>query len=164
MIMDSKTPHKVPAISTSEDSQDARQSLALGNKKTSIRSEETTTNDKDESRDMGETHRVAHKPTMDRDSMDLSNDDKNVPCSVAAASLSLKSPPQRRVSLACILPSHRHAQSLLRAYQDHQPLATSYGSVEQVPLEHHVVLGVQRDDNAWKFRPLALVDGKHVGQ
>ena len=91
MIMDSKTTHKVPAISTSEDSQDARQSSTLANKKTSIRSKKMTANDNDESRDMGETRRVAHKPTMDRDSMDLSYHDKNVPCSVAAAALSLKS-------------------------------------------------------------------------
>lgn len=92
MIMESKAPHKVPAISTSEDSQEVQQppsssdyrSTATGSKS------EIQHADKDESRDMGETHRVMHKRTTDRDGMNPSSEQKIMPCSVAVAGASLQ--------------------------------------------------------------------------
>lgn len=78
MIMEAKAAHKVPAISTSEDSQEIQQQSSST---TYGRSASTTSKDDvavqeqqdDESRDNGETRRVLHdKPTTNRDGMELS--------------------------------------------------------------------------------------------
>jgi hypothetical protein len=83
MIMEAKAAHKVPAISTSEDSQEIQQpSPSLS---TTCRGTPTTNKkdndaaqqqqDDDESRDISETRRVVHhKPTMNRDGMELAFD------------------------------------------------------------------------------------------
>ena len=38
------------------------------------------------------------------------------------------------------------------------------GRIKQVPLEHHVVAGVENHDDGGVFAALALVDGAGVGQ
>lgn len=82
MIMESKTPHKVPAISTSEDSQETRHSPSSLNYRNGSTTENKTESnhsvaDKDESRDMGETRRVVYKPAMHRDNMSPSSSESN---------------------------------------------------------------------------------------
>lgn len=91
MIMESKTPHKVPAISTSEDSQETRHSPSSLNYRNGSTTENKTESnhsvaDKDESRDMGETRRVVYKPEMYRDDMSpSSSESKDMPGSIAVA-------------------------------------------------------------------------------
>jgi hypothetical protein len=47
--------------------------------------------------------------------------------------------------------------------QHHEALATRDSRVEQVPLQHGVVLGQDRDDDRGVFGPLALVDCRSIG-
>jgi hypothetical protein len=49
-------------------------------------------------------------------------------------------------------------------YQHHQALAACDAGVEQVPLQHGVVLGQHRDDDRGILGPLALVDGRGIGR
>src|SRR5271166_6110175 len=51
----------------------------------------------------------------------------------------------------------------LLADQDHEPLAAGEAWVEEISLQHWVVLGHNRDDHRGIFRALALVDGGGVG-
>ena len=60
-----------------------------------------------------------------------------------------------------VLHGDRH-RSLL-ADEHHQPLAARHAGVEEVPLQHGVVLGHERDDHAWILGALALVDRRGVG-
>jgi transposase-like protein len=53
---------------------------------------------------------------------------------------------------------------LLLADQHDEPLAAGDAGVEQVPLQHGVVLGQDRDDDGGIFRPLALVDRRGIGR
>ena len=47
---------------------------------------------------------------------------------------------------------------------DHdQFLASRYASVEQISLQHRVMLGHDRDHYGGIFRPLALVNGRGIG-
>jgi hypothetical protein len=52
---------------------------------------------------------------------------------------------------------------LLLADKDHQPLAASNAGVEEVSLQHGIMLGQDRDDHGWILRTLALVDGGGIG-
>src|SRR5207302_1262038 len=36
--------------------------------------------------------------------------------------------------------------------------------VDQVPLQHRIMLSAERDQNGWVFRALALVGGRRIGQ
>jgi len=59
--------------------------------------------------------------------------------------------------------ANRDRDGLLLADKNHQPLAASDAGVEEVSLEHCVVLGEDRDDYGGILRALALVDGGGVG-
>jgi hypothetical protein len=52
---------------------------------------------------------------------------------------------------------------LLLADKDHQPLAAGDAGVEEVSLQHRVVLGEDRDDYSRIFGALTLVDGSGIG-
>src|SRR5208282_4247143 len=51
---------------------------------------------------------------------------------------------------------------LLLADENHEPLAAGEAGVEQISLQHWVVLGHDRDDHGGILRALALVDGGGV--
>src|SRR6478736_4101309 len=53
--------------------------------------------------------------------------------------------------------------SLLLSDQYDELLAARDTHIEQVPLQHGVMLGEHRDDHGGIFRTLALVDGRSVG-
>src|SRR5271165_86889 len=48
--------------------------------------------------------------------------------------------------------------------EHHQALPARHARIDQVPLQHWVVLRRQRDDHSRVFRPLALVDCCRIGQ
>jgi hypothetical protein len=60
--------------------------------------------------------------------------------------------------------AYGNRDGLLLADQYHQPLAARDGGVEQVTLQHGVMLRQQRNDHRRIFRALALVDGHGVGR
>src|ERR1700721_2297077 len=66
------------------------------------------------------------------------------------------SPPPRDVA-------HGNGDCFLLADQHDQLLSSSHASVEQVPLQHCVVLGQNRDYDGRVFGALALVDRPGVG-
>jgi len=146
MIMDSKAPHKVPAISTSEDSQEAQKPASSSSssehcsKKNEIRSHGTAAND--ESRDMGETRRVMHKPAMDRDDMDQRFDNKEgVACSVAMASTSYvdaKSKENRDNGAMVRNETYKDMQATNRAGMLEDSSQSKLGTTKQAP--HHSLL------------------------
>ena len=57
-----------------------------------------------------------------------------------------------------------HAQRLLCADQDDELLSPRHCRIEQVSLKHHVVLSMERNDDARELRPLRLVDRQDIGQ
>src|ERR1700690_682173 len=59
--------------------------------------------------------------------------------------------------------ANRNRDGLLLADQDHEPLAASNAGIEEVSLQHSVVLGEDRDDHGGIFGALALVDGGGIG-
>src|SRR5262249_37860542 len=65
-----------------------------------------------------------------------------------------KTPSQRRVSPAHLLPTDRHFKRLTATDDDDEALAASDGGVEEVPLEHHVVLRVQGNNHGRVFSAL----------
>src|SRR5439155_23844891 len=69
----------------------------------------------------------------------------------------LRPPPSSRDA------AHRDRDSFLLADKHHQLLAARDARVEQVPLEHGVVLGHHRDDDGGILRALALVNRRRVG-
>src|SRR5580704_3183093 len=65
-------------------------------------------------------------------------------------------------------PSARHVaysngNRLALADEDNQSLSTGYAGIEQIALQHGVVLGQDRDNDRWIFGPLALVDRHGIG-
>src|SRR5271163_4110187 len=64
-------------------------------------------------------------------------------------------PPPRHVT-------HRYSDGFLLSDQHHKPLAACDASVEQVSLQHRVMLREYRDDHGGIFRALAFVDGGRV--
>src|SRR5208282_5412270 len=59
--------------------------------------------------------------------------------------------------------SNGDCNGLLLADENHELLATGNAGVEEIPLQHRVVLGHDRDDHGGILRALALVDGGGVG-
>jgi hypothetical protein len=49
------------------------------------------------------------------------------------------------------------------ADENHKPLATRDAGVEEISLQHCILLREDRDDHDGIFRPLALVDGGGIG-
>ena len=58
--------------------------------------------------------------------------------------------------------AHRDGDGLLLPDQHNQPLAACDASVEQVSLEHRVMLSEHWDDHRWIFGALAFVNGRRV--
>ena len=71
---------------------------------------------------------------------------------------------QPRTAPGRVLPLHRHLQRLAAADQHHQLLAARDAGVEQVALQHHEMLRVQRDHHRGILRALRFVDRQRVGQ
>lgn len=89
--MEPKTAHKVPAISTSEDSQEVYQPSSSSDYRNQPAAKENGVADDtamEESREMGETSRVVHKPPMDRDEATPSSNGKDDPDAGVFASFS----------------------------------------------------------------------------
>src|SRR5271166_6585479 len=59
--------------------------------------------------------------------------------------------------------SNGDCNGLLLADENHELLATGNAGVEEIPLQHRVVLGHDRDDHGGILRALALVDGGGIG-
>src|ERR1700730_8617621 len=59
--------------------------------------------------------------------------------------------------------ANRNRDGFLLADEDHEPLAASDAGVEEISLQHCVVLGEDRDDHGGIFGALALVDGGGIG-
>src|SRR5262245_39671562 len=60
--------------------------------------------------------------------------------------------------------THRDSDGFLLPDQYDQPLTTRYAGVEQVPLQHRIVLGHDGDNDGWIFGALALVDRGGIGR
>ena len=65
--------------------------------------------------------------------------------------------------MASFGPFHRDSKRLSCADQHEQPLAPVDPGVEEVSLQQHIVLRMDRDDHGRELAPLALVDGHCVG-
>src|SRR3984885_6407273 len=59
--------------------------------------------------------------------------------------------------------ANRNCDGLLLADEDHKPLAAGDARVEEISLQHWVVLSQDRDDHGGIFGALALVDGGGIG-
>ena len=62
-----------------------------------------------------------------------------------------------------VSPLHRDADYLWCSHEDDQTLAPGDAGVEEIPLEHHVMLRVNGDDDGRKLAALTLVDAHSVG-
>src|SRR6266496_1051819 len=60
--------------------------------------------------------------------------------------------------------AYRDGDGFLLANQNDKPLTAGNAGIEQVALQHGVVLRHDRDHNGWIFRALALMDGRGVGR
>src|ERR1700680_1254703 len=60
--------------------------------------------------------------------------------------------------------TNRDGDSLLLANKHNQLLASGNTGIEQVPLEHGVVLRHDRNDDRGVFRSLALMNGRGIGR
>src|ERR1700740_2523928 len=60
--------------------------------------------------------------------------------------------------------THRDSNGFLLSDQHHKPLAACDASVEQVSLQHRVMLREYRDDHGGIFRTLAFVDRRGIGR
>ena len=60
--------------------------------------------------------------------------------------------------------ANRDGDGLLLADENHQPLAARDAGIEEISLQHGVVLGQDRDDHGGIFGALALVDGGGIGR
>lgn len=58
--------------------------------------------------------------------------------------------------------AHRDGDGLLLPNQNDKPLAAGDAGVEQIALQHGVVLRHDRNHHGWVFRALALVDARGV--
>src|SRR5271156_471179 len=67
-------------------------------------------------------------------------------------------------SPSCLCPLDRDRQRLALPDQDDQTLASRYSRVDQVPLQHRVMLHGQRDHDSRVLRTLAFVDRRRVGE
>jgi hypothetical protein len=76
--------------------------------------------------------------------------------------------PQPLAELRPTLPprhvAHRDGDRFLLADNYEQLLAARDAGIEQVPLQHGVMLGEHRDDHGGIFRTLAFVDGRSVSE
>jgi hypothetical protein len=60
--------------------------------------------------------------------------------------------------------AHRDGNGLLLSNQHHEPLPSGDSGVEEIALQHSVMLGEHWDDHGGIFRPLALVNGRRIGR
>ncbi len=59
---------------------------------------------------------------------------------------------------------HRDGNGLFLANQDDKPLTAGNAGIEQITLQHRVMLRHDGDHHGWVFRALALMDGRRVGR
>ena len=59
---------------------------------------------------------------------------------------------------------HRHPDRPAAADQNQQLLRPGHGGVKQIPLQHHVMLGQERQHDDREFAALRLVHGHRVGE
>src|SRR6267154_3552968 len=71
---------------------------------------------------------------------------------------------QLRPPSPCLRTFDRDGERLALAHQDDETLAPGYARIDQLSLQHRVMLGRQWDDNGGVFRSLALVDRGRIGQ
>ncbi len=69
-----------------------------------------------------------------------------------------KSALQSAVTTACICTIDRNCNRFRGPNQDDQILASRDARIEQIPLEHHVMLSMNGYDYSWELAPLTLVD------
>jgi hypothetical protein len=72
--------------------------------------------------------------------------------------------PQLRPALSARHGTNRNGHGLAHTDEHDQPLAPGDAGVQQVSLQHGVMLGHDRDDDGKIFRALALVDRRRVGR
>src|SRR6516225_6385424 len=60
--------------------------------------------------------------------------------------------------------AHRNGDGLLLSNQHHEPLPSGDAGVEEIALQHGVMLREDWDNHGGIFRPLALVNGRRVGR
>src|SRR5208282_1812363 len=72
--------------------------------------------------------------------------------------------PQLRPPPPCPRSLDGDRQCLSLSDEHHQPLAARHAGVDQVPLQHRVMLGAERNHDGWVLRSLALVDRRRVGK
>jgi hypothetical protein len=60
--------------------------------------------------------------------------------------------------------AHRDGNGFLLADQNDKPLAAGNAGIQQIALQHGVVLGHDRDLDGWIFGALALMDGRGIGR
>ena len=61
-------------------------------------------------------------------------------------------------------PAHGDGDRFLLPDQDHQSFAACHAGIEQIALQHRVVLGDDGDDHGWIFGALRFMDGRRVRQ
>src|ERR1700732_494316 len=71
---------------------------------------------------------------------------------------------QLRPPSPCLRAFDGDGERLALTHQDDETLAPSYARIDQLSLQHRVMLGRQRDNDGSVFRSLALVDRCRVGQ
>lgn len=140
MIMEPKAAHKVPAISTSEDSQEAQQpSSSSSDYRSRPATEEKHGDDADdameESRDMGETRRVMHKPLMDRDDATPLSDSKDDSDDVTFASSSRNSS-----NRAAVTQDAMSVEPVAETKQAPEPVQSSTSATKTVKAPDHSLL------------------------
>src|SRR5439155_6853208 len=71
---------------------------------------------------------------------------------------------QFRPAAPLLAAAHRHRERALLPDDDHEALAAGHAGIDQIALQHRVVLRRQRDDHRVVFRALALVDCRRIGE
>jgi hypothetical protein len=67
-------------------------------------------------------------------------------------------------SVLWMFAAHRDGDGFLLAHQNHKALTAGDAGIEQIALQHGVVLGHDRDHDGGVLRALALMDGCCVGR
>lgn len=71
---------------------------------------------------------------------------------------------QARISRNGLLSPNRHCQRLLLTDEDHQLLPARHARINEVALEHHIVLHCDRQYHDRIFAPLGLVNGRGIAE
>ena len=71
---------------------------------------------------------------------------------------------QARISRNGLLSPNRHCQRLLLTDEDHQLLPARHARINEVALEHHIVLHCDWQYHDRIFAPLGLVNGRGIAE